>query len=61
MSVFIMHIKVIQAGDVEEKDHRYGIDNKQVDNEERLGNPLSSPIPLPAISHDSSTEDLYYM
>ncbi|CAA2996285.1 Hypothetical predicted protein [Olea europaea subsp. europaea] len=54
-------LEVIQAGDVEEKDHRYGIDNKQVDNEERLGNPLSSPIPLPAISHDSSPEDLYYM
>ncbi|CAI9782926.1 unnamed protein product [Fraxinus pennsylvanica] len=54
-------LEVIQAGDVEKKDHRYGIDNIQIDNAQRLGNALSSPIPLPAISHDSSPEDLYYM
>ncbi|KAL2502081.1 PQ-loop repeat family protein/transmembrane family protein [Forsythia ovata] len=45
-------LEVIQAG---------GIDKKQVNNAERLGNAPSSPIPLPAISHDSSHEELYYM
>ncbi|KAL2502094.1 PQ-loop repeat family protein/transmembrane family protein [Forsythia ovata] len=52
LSILFLLTWVIQAG---------GIDKKQVNNAERLGNAPSSPIPLPAISHDSSHEELYYM